>query len=129
VFLRRCMNHGIGREWKSDARARAGQIHKTYIDFAMSGARAAATQSRAEATKGCHVRGCMGNDGNYLIIRRRGQHGCSAVKNCGDSMIELLGCLTTGSAVRMGGMRRRRCDGLDIAFKDRGRRGVTVGEC
>jgi hypothetical protein len=29
--------------------------------------------------------------------------------------------------MRMGGMRRRRGDGFDIAFKDGGRRRVTVG--
>jgi len=35
-------------------------------------------------------------------------------------MIELLGRLTARSAMRMGGMRRRRGNGLDIAFKNRG---------
>lgn len=42
-------------------------------------------------------------------------------------MIELFSCLTAGNAMRMGGIRRRRGDGFDIAFKDCGRGGMTVG--
>jgi len=44
-------------------------------------------------------------------------------------MIELFGRLATGSAVRVGRVRRRWGDRLDIAFEYRGRRGVPVGRC
>lgn len=42
-------------------------------------------------------------------------------------MIELFGRLATGSAVRMGSVRRRWGDRLDIAFEYRGRGRMTVG--
>jgi hypothetical protein len=119
--------NGIHRQRKSETWARARQIHKRYVGPSTSRTRAATTQSRVKIAKGCELRGRRRNNSDDLVIGRRRQDSCGAVKNRGDGMIKLFCRLAAGGAVRMGGMRRRRGDGFDVALKDGGRRRVNGG--